>query len=385
MKNQISLYIHIPFCVKKCAYCDFLSFPATEQTREVYIEALLKEIKEFSKTIARREVVSVFIGGGTPSILEPNQIHQIVAMVYDYYHIFPNAEITIEANPGTVTFDKLKAYKESGINRISFGLQSANDEELKLLGRIHSFSQFKQNFQLARRAGFENISVDLMSALPKQTLGSWKKTLKKVVNLSPEHISAYSLIIEEGTLFYEAYQQDDERRMRGEATEILPDEDTERAITAWTKAYLESVGYHQYETSNYGKSGKESVHNIGYWIRREYAGFGLGAASLIDNVRYANTSSMEEYLAKGRASQETQTLTQKECMEEYMYLGLRMTEGVSKKLFFEAFGQIVEEVYGDVLDKLKQQGLLEENNQRVWLTPYGMDISNYCMAQFLLE
>lgn len=428
MKKELSLYIHIPFCVRKCAYCDFLSFPAGEEVREQYVEALIQEIKTYSqkevipesvekavvipvsKSIAKiknetivkpmnletnsqdasslvmdQAVVSVFIGGGTPSVLEPKQIQKIMKTVFECYNVLPDAEITIEANPGTVDFEKLKAYKECGINRISFGLQSANDEELKLLGRIHSFAQFEKNFHLARKAGFENISVDLMSALPKQTLESWKHTLQKVVNLSPEHISAYSLIIEEGTPFYEAYKEEDERRAGGEDTKILPNEDTERAITDWTKEYLESHGYHQYEISNFGKQGKESVHNIGYWIRREYVGFGLGAASLIENVRYANSSSMEEYLSKGRDAQEIQPLLQKECMEEQMFLGLRMTEGVSKPLFLEAFGQAIEEVYGDVLQELKEQGLLEEDDQRVWLTPRGMDISNYCMAEFLLE
>lgn len=388
MKKELSLYIHIPFCVRKCAYCDFLSFAAKEEEKEQYVQALIEEIKGFSQNNMETNkalVVSVFIGGGTPSILESQQIRRIMDVVFENFQISSTAEITIEANPGTVTYEKLKSYKECGINRISFGLQSSKEEELKLLGRIHSYEQFEENFHLARKVGFDNISVDLMSALPKQTLPSWKESLERIVALSPEHISAYSLIIEEGTPFYEAYKEEDVLRGQGKETTFLPDEETERAITHWTKTYLESHGYGQYEISNYGKSGKESVHNIGYWVRREYIGFGLGAASFINNVRYSNTSSMKEYLMKGRDAQSKELLSQEDAMEEHMVLGLRMTKGVSKKQFFNTFHKTVEEVYGQVIEGLKKEQLLEENEQYVWLTTYGLDVSNYCMAQFLLE
>lgn len=385
MEKELSLYIHIPFCVQKCAYCDFLSFPAGNGEREAYVQALLEEIQSFAKKNHRRNVISVFIGGGTPSVLEHAQITRLVNTVKKGFALCPDAEITIEVNPGTVDAEKLQAYKACGINRISFGLQSANEKELKLLGRIHSFSKFEENYHLARKTGFENISVDLMYALPGQTLDSWKETLEKVTTLSPEHISAYSLIIEEGTPFYERYHEENRLREKGESTKILPDEETERAITKCTEQFLKSRGYTHYEISNYGKSGKESIHNIGYWTRREYAGFGLGAASLLNHTRYANTASMEEYLQKGRDGQVAEQLSEEDAMAEYMFLGLRMMEGVSKSEFAKQFGKQMEKIYGQVLDSLKQQGLLDQNDQRVWLTEYGLDVSNYCMAQFLLD
>lgn len=385
MEKELSLYIHIPFCVQKCAYCDFLSFPAENAEREAYVQTLLEEIQSFAKKENRRDVVSVFIGGGTPSVLEHSQITRLVDGVKESFAICPDAEITIEVNPGTVDAEKLQAYKACGINRISFGLQSANEKELKLLGRIHSFSQFEENYQLARKAGFENISIDLMYALPGQTLDSWKETLEKVTALSPDHISAYSLIIEEGTPFYERYQEENRLREKGKSTKILPDEETERAITKWTEQFLKTKGYIHYEISNYGKHDKESIHNIGYWTRREYAGFGLGAASLLDYIRYTNTASMGEYLQKGRDGQAAEQLSKEDAMAEYMFLGLRMMEGVSKSEFVKQFGKQMETVYGQVLDSLKKQGLLDQNDQRVWLTEYGLDVSNYCMAQFLLD
>lgn len=385
MEKDLSLYIHIPFCVQKCAYCDFLSFPAASAEREAYVQMLLEEIQSFGKKENRRNVVSVFIGGGTPSVLENSQITRIVGAVKECFALCPNAEITIEVNPGTVDAEKIQAYKGCGINRISFGLQSANEKELKLLGRIHSFSQFEENYQLARKAGFENISVDLMYALPGQTLDSWKETLERVTTLSPEHISAYSLIIEEGTPFYERYQEENRLREKGECTKVLPDEETERAITKWTEQFLQVRGYSHYEISNYGKPGKESIHNIGYWTRREYAGFGLGAASLLHHTRYTNTASMEEYLQKGRDGQAAELLSKEDVMAEVMFLGLRMMQGVSKSEFAKQFGKQMETVYGKVLDSLEQQGLLEQNDQRVWLTGSGLDVSNYCMAQFLLD
>lgn len=385
MEKELSLYIHIPFCVQKCAYCDFLSFPAENAEREAYVQTLLEEIQSFAKKENRRDVVSVFIGGGTPSVLEHSQITRLVDGVKESFALCPDAEITIEVNPGTVDAEKLQAYKACGINRISFGLQSANEKELKLLGRIHSFSQFEENYQLARKAGFENISIDLMYALPGQTLDSWKETLEKVTALSPDHISAYSLIIEEGTPFYERYQEENRLREKGKSTKILPDEETERAITKWTEQFLKTKGYTHYEISNYGKHDKESIHNIGYWTRREYAGFGLGAASLLDYIRYTNTASMGEYLQKGRDGQAAEQLSKEDAMAEYMFLGLRMMEGVSKSEFVKQFGKQMETVYGQVLDSLKQQGLLDQNDQRVWLTEYGLDVSNYCMAQFLLD
>ena len=382
--KELELYLHIPFCVKKCNYCDFLSAPAEEETRAAYVDALLEEIRGFEDP-EDYEVVTVFFGGGTPSILPGQEIFRIMEALREKFSFRKRAEITLEANPGTVDKEKLSCYKKAGINRLSFGLQSADAEELKKLGRIHTWEKFLESFQLAREAGFSNINVDLMSALPGQTKESWEKTLRQVLALQPEHISAYSLIIEEGTLFYQLYEKDVERRDAGEEPELLPSEEEERAMYEATGRILKEQGYLHYEISNYAKPGRECRHNLGYWQRRDYLGFGLGAATLLNPVRYKNTEDLEAYLGGDFSKKEFFVLTKDNQIEETMFLGLRVLEGVSKEKFREQFSCELRVVYRKELEKLEQEGLLEEDGDFVRLTSRGIDLSNPVLAEFLLS
>ena len=390
----MELYLHMPFCVRKCAYCDFLSFPSGAKTQRMYAKRLMEDIGVMGKRYGEIPVETIFIGGGTPSVPDSGLIVEIMEHVRHAFHVVDGAEISMEANPGTVTREKLTDYRKAGINRLSFGLQSANDRELKLLGRIHTWAEFLESFTLARECGFANLNIDLMSALPGQTPQAWMDTLKKTAALEPEHISAYSLIIEEGTPFYTFYGG--ERPAAGHPP--LPDEETDRLMYSQTKAYLAEAGYGRYEISNYARQGFSCRHNLSYWKRTDYAGFGLGAASLRQNVRWNNTSDMKEYLsgsaAEGFATpvkQAVQTLSAEEQMEEFMFLGLRITEGISLRRFREAFGRTVEEVYAGPVEKLTHEGLLERYSQEkngvheefLKLTDYGIDVSNYALSEFL--
>ena len=382
--KELELYLHIPFCVKKCNYCDFLSAPAGEETRAAYVDALLEEIRGFDEPEGY-EVVTVFFGGGTPSILPGQAIFWIMEALREKFSFRKGAEITLEANPGTVDKEKLSFYKKAGINRLSFGLQSADAEELKKLGRIHTWEKFLESFQLAREAGFSNINVDLMSALPGQTKESWEKTLRQVLALQPEHISAYSLIIEEGTPFYQLYEKDVERRDAGEEPELIPSEEEERAMYEATGRILKEQGYLHYEISNYAKPGCECRHNLGYWQRRDYLGFGLGASTLLNPVRYKNTEDLEAYLGGDFSKKEFFVLTKDNQIEETMFLGLRVLEGVSKEQFREQFSCELRVVYRKELEKLEKEGLLEEEGDFVRLTGRGIDLSNPVLAEFLLS
>lgn len=381
----MQLYIHIPFCVKKCAYCDFLSFPAEERIQEAYVKALQKEISYYGENYTDRYLSTIFIGGGTPSWLQENWMADIMESVYCSFTVAPDAEITIECNPGTVSRQKFLVYKEIGINRLSIGLQSANNEELKILGRIHTFEQFLKTYDMARQHGFTNINVDLMSSLPKQTPEHFAESLKKVIRLKPEHISAYSLIIEEGTPFYEQYQCDVKKREAGIRTELLPSEEEEYQTTKLTRQILQSEGYHWYEISNFAKAGRECKHNIGYWKRVDYLGVGLGAASFIENVRYTNTSSIDEYLKQPEQDILGEEVERTGQMEEFMFLGLRLIDGFAREEFLDAFGVEIEAVFGDILKKLQKEDLLLQKEGRIRLTEKGIDISNYVLAQFLLD
>lgn len=402
--NGLEIYIHIPFCVKKCDYCDFLSAPADLETKEKYVEALINEIKLNKNKMSEYVVDTVFIGGGTPSLLEEKQISKIMSVLRDNCNMSENPEITIECNPGTITESKLCEYKKSGINRISFGLQSANDEELKSIGRIHNYAGFLESYNLARKCGFDNINVDLMSALPGQTLKSYEETLNKVVRLEPEHISAYSLIVEENTLMYDRVKK---AQIKG--INILPDEESERKMYYLTNNILRSNGYRKYEISNYSKPGKECKHNIGYWQRKEYLGFGIGAASLYKENRYNNISDINKYIEVltnnikensinnvGNSSEvenqvnilnsivkNLQQLTERDRMEEFMFLGLRMMEGVSMEKFEQYFGKTYMEVYGKVQKRMEDKRFLINDNGYVKLTEFGIDLSNYVMSEFL--
>ena len=379
MKNNrripLELYVHIPFCVRKCQYCDFLSGPSDEETKDRYIEALLKEIRAAEHT-EDYEIVSVFIGGGTPSALKAEAIASIMSTLQEQFFFCEDAEVTIEANPGTVDLEKLTIYRNVGINRLSLGLQSTDAEELKLLGRIHSYEEFLKSYEWAREAGFSNINIDLMFAIPGQTGEAWRQHLYQVAELNPEHISAYSLIIEEGTPFAEQNLD-------------LPDEDTEYQMYEDTAEILERYGYRQYEISNYAKQGYMCRHNAGYWQRREYLGFGLGASSLYRGMRFSNTRRMQEYLKESRnpdqIRKDVTVLSRNERIEEFMFLDLRMTEGISEKKFEENFDVRLMDVYGDILQKYEETGFMEHIETKWRLTRKGIHVSNHILADFLLD
>lgn len=426
-EKSISIYVHVPFCVRKCLYCDFLSFCADTRLVEEYFEALGKEIEFSANEYCGYEVKSVFFGGGTPSYVDSKYICTALNKIKEKFSVSPNAEISIEVNPGTVTEDKLRSYFEAGINRLSIGAQSMDDDELKRLGRIHDHKTFLLTYEMARKAGFTNINIDLMSGIPQQTLNDFMKNLEEAVELKPEHISAYSLIVEEGTPFYEMELE-------------LPTEEEDRQMYHETKRFLESKGYHRYEISNYARDGfkktenstgagtengnddefekYESFHNKVYWKRGNYLGLGLGASSMVDNVRWKNEADIRKYIAimtdegisdenaenadnsnnPDRAGvtiidkdllkelrQEVQKLSTSECMEEFMFLGLRLVKGVSVSEFERQFGQDIRDVYGDVIDKYADLGLLEVSGDYLRLTEKGLDVSNTVMADFLLD
>lgn len=370
--------------------------------QQEYTDQLLEEIKYQSAYTREYQVISVFIGGGTPSILETNQMTAILEALNSQFDIHPEAEITLEANPGTVTAEALLQYRSAGVNRISMGLQSADDKELAYLGRIHTYDEFLKSYQRVRMAGFDNVNVDLISAIPGQTVESWKNTLKKVTMLKPEHISAYSLIVEEGTPFYDRYgehvEMDNDSMTKEERRRLmslpdLPDEDMEREMYYLTREFLKDQGYERYEISNYSRKGYECKHNIGYWTGVEYLGLGLGSSSYMNGCRFHNTSNYQEYKNGGFGRkeefdkllrQEFERLTMEEKMEEYMFLGLRLIEGISAHDFVSSFGQNICHVYGPVLDKLEREGLLEMKEGFYRLTERGIDISNYVMSQFLM-
>ena len=380
MKKDLGLYIHIPFCVKKCEYCDFLSWNAEEEERQQYVAALLSEIESYREFAKGYRVSTIFIGGGTPSVLLPKQMEDILQKIYEIFELERRAEITIEVNPGTVDEEKLQCYKENGVNRLSMGLQSVKDEKLRLLGRIHTYQEFVESYELARKAGFDNISIDLISSVPGQTLQEWKEELETAAAQNPEHISVYQLIIEEGTPFYEKY---------AEHPELLPDEETSREIYLWTGKFLKEAGYEQYEISNYAKPGKESRHNLKYWERGDYLGLGLGAASMVRNIRMSNTKDMRTYLERcdkpKTMREDVQFLEEPRQMEEFMFLGLRKTRGVSKKEFKRIFGREMDMVYEKALHKCLENGMLLAHKDRIFLSEEGTLLSNMVLSEFLFN
>ena len=376
-KKPMELYVHIPFCVKKCDYCDFLSGPAGKERQREYFQSLGREIAAVPE-FPDREITTVFIGGGTPSVPDPALMGAILDQIRNKFFMAPDAEITIEANPGTLYKEKLQEYRKHGVNRLSLGLQSPDDTELASLGRIHDYQQFLESYQMAREAGFHNVNVDLMFGIPGQTRDGWEKSLRIVAALNPEHISAYSLIIEEGTPF-------------AARNLALPDEDTEYQMYEDTARILGEYGFEQYEISNYAKGGKACIHNIGYWTGVSYLGLGLGAASLMDGCRFTNTTSLERYTTASRKPdfpdnirKDLIKLTRQEQMEEFMFLGLRLRSGISKAEFAQRFGIPIEEIYGDVIRRYKELALLQEENGRIFLSRHGIHVSNTVMADFLL-
>lgn len=380
MKKDLGLYAHIPFCMKKCGYCDFLSWCGTSEEKETYVQALLKEVESYREFARGYRVSTVFVGGGTPSVLEAGQMERVLGKIQDVFELEKKPEITLEMNPGTVTEEKLQCYKENGVNRLSIGLQSVKNEKLQLLGRIHSYEEFLESYELARKAGFTNISVDLISSIPGQKLEDWTEELAALAALSPEHISVYQLIIEEGTPFYEKY---------AEHEELLPDEEESREIYLWTGRFLKEQGYEQYEISNYAKPGKESRHNLKYWERGDYLGLGLGAASMVRNIRMSNTKDIKTYLERcGQPKtmrEDVQFLEEARQMEEFMFLGLRKTRGVSRKEFRRIFGQEMDMVYEKALHKCLENGMLKEHKDRVYLSEEGILLSNAVLSEFLFD
>ncbi|HIX39002.1 MAG TPA: radical SAM family heme chaperone HemW [Candidatus Blautia pullistercoris] len=380
MKKDLGLYIHIPFCVKKCAYCDFLSWSGDKEQRVDYVRALEQEILSYKNFAEDYQVSTLYFGGGTPSVLEGELLERIMEAIRRTFQIEEKAEVTLEMNPGTALKEKLELYKKLGINRLSMGIQSVKNENLKLLGRIHTYEDFLESYCMAREAGFDNLSGDLISSLPGQTLAEWKEELEILMETPLEHVSVYQLIIEEGTEFYKKY---------GECEELLPDEETSREIYLWTGKYLKSRGFEQYEISNYAREGKQSAHNLRYWERKDYLGLGLGGASMIRNMRMSNTRDWDKYMAycrdPGKIREEVEVLEESGQMEEFMFLGLRKTRGISKKEFRRTFGKDIDLVYEKTLEKYLKNGMLQESGDRIFLSEEGILLSNQVFADFLFD
>ena len=451
-KNELGIYIHIPFCVHKCIYCDFLSSPADVHTRKQYVRALINEIyltregkcankliknvlqgdntsyedmeeqavngltsdyalydtvcmADYEKTIMQEDisgcvddiksenghiVTSIFIGGGTPSAIDAEDISDILDAVRKNYNVSDKAEITIECNPGTMDKKKAAIYRKAGINRISFGLQSTDNNELRMLGRIHTYEQFKESYKIAREAGFDNINIDLMSALPGQTMESFKAVLEKALSLGAEHISVYSLIVEEGTRLSDNI----------DSFPQIPSDDEDRQMYYMTKEMLSSYGYEQYEISNYAQKGYECKHNLKYWERCDYLGFGIGAASLYGGRRYTNISDIGRYmdvlaeitnaLDKSYVNEllqirtDMEELSKEDEMSEYMFLGLRKTKGIDITDFKEEFGTDIKDIFGEAIEDNIARGLLIHDGNCLYLSKRGIDISNTVMSDFIL-
>lgn len=377
MRNrELGVYVHIPFCKRKCEYCDFISYCNKDNLIETYVEALKKEINLQN---IQSYIDTIYIGGGTPSYIESKYIKEIMKEIKKK-NIRKNAEITIEVNPGTVTEAKLKDYKECGINRLSIGLQSTKDELLRQIGRIHDYNQFLETYKLARKVGFENINVDLMIGLPNQKIMDLKESLNKIIELQPEHISVYSLIVEEGTPISKKIQS-------GELT--LPNENEERNMYWYVKNTLELSGYNHYEISNFSKKGYESRHNMSCWNQCQYFGFGVAAHSYRDITRYSNITDINEYikniqkgnLSKNRIIHEIQKESDTE--KEYMLLGLRKIEGVKINNFKAKFVKNPIYLFRNELKKLSDENLIAVDANTIRLTPKGIDLANLVWEEFV--
>ena len=377
--KELGIYIHIPFCKQKCYYCDFISYEKKEDNIKEYIEALKKEIKQEANK-KEYEITTIYIGGGTPSLMEASYIEEIITTIKEHYNVVATAEITIEMNPGTVDKEKLLAYQKVGINRVSIGLQSTNNQRLKQIGRIHTYEEFLTCYHLAREVGIKNINVDLMLGLPNQTLEELQSSIHQVISLQPEHISLYSLIVEEHTKM---------QKMIEEKQVTLPEEELERTMYWEAKKILEENGYFHYEISNFAKIGYESKHNTNCWLQKEYLGFGVAAHSYFQNKRYCNTTSLKEYcknieegnFTKNRIVCEIQTEEEKK--KEYMLLGLRMLEGVNIQEFKNKFIENPIYVFHKELEKLVKQELVEIDLNQIKLTKKGLDLANLVWEEFV--
>lgn len=376
---MLGLYIHVPFCVQKCNYCDFNSYKIEDKNQKKnYLISIKKEMELYKEEFENKEFTSVFLGGGTPSILNPEELTNLMENIYSNFNIKKDAEITMECNPGTLDKVKLKTIKSLGINRLSMGLQVTQNHHLKYIGRIHTYEQFEKNYNDAIEAGINNINVDLMYSLPNQSFDEWKETLNKIINLNPSHISAYSLILEEGTKFYDMYLNKEFE---------LNDEDIDISIYNYTIDTLDKNGYHQYEISNYAKEGYECKHNIIYWKCDNYVGLGPGASGYINNYRYSNICDIKGYNkyldGNKKPIEEKNILSKKDEMEEFIFMGLRMNSGINLDEFYEKFNVNFKHKYNNILDKLKNLNLIIEQNNNITLTQRGREISNTVFIEFI--
>ncbi len=371
-----ALYIHIPFCKKKCYYCDFPSFCGKDHLTKNYIEALSEEI---ISRASKFNISTIFIGGGTPTFLNYEEILTLGKTI-EKLNIVQDCEFTVECNPGTLTKEKLKALKQIGVNRLSIGLQSTHNNHLKAIGRIHTYEEFKSNYYLARELGFNNISIDLIFALPDETLEEWRQDILEVIKMEPEHISCYSLIIEEGTPFHKLYNM-------GKLN--LPDEEVEREMYRSTLELLTKAGYDQYEISNFSKKNKESKHNLVYWTLKDYIGCGTGAHSYIQGMRYRNVETIEEYInlmnSRGNAMVESHKNSIEDDIEEFIFMGMRKIKGIDEKEFKNRFGRGIDELYRNVIIKYESEKLLERKNGRIFFTERGVELSNRVLTDFILD
>lgn len=372
------VYVHIPFCQKKCRYCDFISFDdCTKEIQKKYVECLLEEIKH---TNFAKKIDTIYLGGGTPSILEAQEIQRILQAIWEQFDVAKKAEITIEINPGTVDLEKLEAYQKSGINRLSIGLQATQNHLLEMLGRIHYYEEFEKAYREARQVGFANMNVDLMLGLPKQRLEDLEESLQKVIALNPEHISIYSLILEEGTPLEKSILA---------GTLKMPSEDLERKMYGRTKKILEQNGYVHYEISNFAKNGFASKHNLACWEQEEYIGFGVGAHSYVDRKRFSNTENLAEYrkniecseFDKNRILQEEQNFEAQ--AKEYMMLGFRKLEGISISKFEQKFHVHPLFYFRFEISKLEKEGLIEVDLDKICLTKKGLNFANLVFEEFV--
>lgn len=375
---MLGLYIHIPFCVSKCRYCDFNSYKLDLDEKKKYLNALQKEMEFYKETIKGKKIDTIFIGGGTPSILNKNEIKILFQNIKNNFSITDNAEITMECNPGTLTLDKLKTMKECGVNRLSIGLQAVQNNHLEYIGRIHTYEEFEKNYYQAKEVGFENINIDLMYALPNHSKEDWMESLERIVKLNPTHISAYSLILEENTELFEMYEREEFK---------LLDEDTDIEMYEYTINYLKSHGYNQYEISNYAKKGFECKHNILYWKCENYVGLGTSASGFLDKTRYNNLCELEEYeniIHTGKKPIDwKEKLSIKDEIEESIFLGLRMNEGIKFKDFYEKYDFNFEKEYKDEMVKLEEMELIKIENEGMKLTQKGREISNSVFVEFM--
>ena len=375
---KLGIYIHIPFCKQKCYYCDFPSYAGKEACQDNYLDALLFEIRRAGEAYQERVVDTVFFGGGTPSVLPKEALPRIIKALGNSFTLADDAEISAEANPGTVDREKLTAWRKAGINRISFGVQSFHDSLLRSIGRIHTSEQATDAIMLAREAGFDNINLDLIYGLPSQTVEMLQNDVKRAVSLGIEHISVYGLIVEEDTVL---------EQMVEEEKVTLPSDEDEEAMYDHVTTYLEEIGYHRYEISNYAKDGKVCRHNLKYWQFADYLGFGSAAHSFVGGKRFANERSIDDYIRRmtkeGTARLDDEDETMEELRGEYVFLALRTVQGVDTEDFQKTFGMDFFAQYGDIINRMMTEGLLTKDGRYIRLTKLGMKYGNRVFAQFV--